>query len=154
MITWKSELLSLPNRFLHIASNKGWGGSTGAPLIFGNLGLCKQVHDPLNQSKITSSWFPHLYDTIHFQAHRKKQFFLSRLQLKGWQKRNSLTNCFYCSSRMEIVSLFVHHKSLQVTISFFPLNCDLRVNQLLMMRNGISSAKKLQWNNENFQAIT
>ena len=27
---------------------------------------------------------------------------------------------------------------------FIPLNCDLRVNQLLMMRNGISSPKKLQ----------
>ena len=74
-IIWKSELLSLPNGFLHIASNKEWGGSTGAPLIFGNLGLCKQVHDPLNQSEITSPWFPHLYDTIQFQAHRKKQYF-------------------------------------------------------------------------------
>ena len=144
MIIWKSDLFSLPNRFLHIASNKGWGGSTGAPLIFGNLGLCKQVHDPLNQSKVTSSWFPHLYDTIHFQAHRKKQFFfLSRLQLKGWQKRNSLTNCFYCSSRMEIVSLIYITNHSRSQYHFIPLNCDLHVNQLLMMRNGISSAKKI-----------
>ena len=121
MIIWKSDLFSLPNRFLHTASNKGWGDSTRAPLVFGNLGLYKQVLDPLNQSKITSSWFPRLYVTIHFQVHRKTQFFLSRLQLKGWQKRNSLTNCFYCSSRTEIVSLFVHRKSLQVTISFYSL---------------------------------
>lgn len=70
-------------------------------------------------------------------AEKKLSYKLLLLQL-------TYGNCFFiCTSQIT-----AGHN-----IILFPV-CDLRVNQLLMMRNGISSAKKLQWNNENFQAIT
>ena len=74
-IIWKSELLSLPSGFLHTASNKGWGDSTGAPLVFGNLGLYKQVHDPWINQKLPLPGFHICMTQFIFKCTERNNFF-------------------------------------------------------------------------------